>query len=108
MRDVCGVSDICETHGKELIVETADGPADVALFRVGGAVRAYRNVCPHQGRSLSFAPDEFLFGERGELVCPHHGASFDLLTGECLSGPCGGSQLTAFPVHVERGRVLID
>jgi nitrite reductase/ring-hydroxylating ferredoxin subunit len=108
VRDVCGISEISETHGKELVVETAEGPMDVALFRAGEAVRAYRNVCPHQGRSLSFAPDEFLIGERGELVCPHHGASFDLLTGDCLSGPCAGAQLTPVAVQLVNGRVLIE
>jgi nitrite reductase/ring-hydroxylating ferredoxin subunit len=52
------------------------------------------------GRSLDFAPGEFLLTQRGELVCPHHGATFDLATGTCVEGPCRGDALKAVEVDI--------
>jgi len=102
---LCRVGEIDPESGKEVFVEGSDGRSCIALFLVGEAVRAYLNVCPHQGRSMSIAPDEFVFGEKGELVCPHHGACFDPATGECISGPCENSYLTVVDIEVKEGRV---
>jgi len=108
MLELCRVEDIPADNGLEIRRPGPTGALDIALFRAGAGVRAWRNVCPHMGRSLTFAPGEFLLGERGELICPHHGASFDLRTGECLAGPCLGDKLTAVAVTVDDGRVLLD
>lgn len=90
--------------GLEIQAETPRGPRNLALFLRDGRVRAWVNSCPHQGRSLCWAPGEFLFdGER--LVCPHHGATFDLESGECISGPCAGAALSPVPVEIRNGSV---
>ena len=106
--ELCRIDEIPEDNGIEWRLMSTDGAVDLALFRVGGAIRAYHNVCPHQGRSLSFAPGEFLLGDSGELVCPHHGARFDLASGTCLSGPCEGGTLRSVAVRVENGRVYLS
>ena len=47
------------------------------LVRVGDAVHAYLNRCPHAGRPLNFLPDRFLTPD-GELIqCCAHGALFE-------------------------------
>jgi nitrite reductase/ring-hydroxylating ferredoxin subunit len=54
---------------------------EIALFRMGGEVRAFANACPHEGNPL-------IDGEiRGmHLRCVYHLWEFDLETGACLSG----------------------
>ena len=74
-----------------LLVGTVDGP------------RAFHNVCPHQGRSLDFAPGEFLFTRDGRLVCPHHGAAFELPSGTCVQGPCEGDGLREIALIEQAG-----
>lgn len=93
--------------GKEVSVDTPQGRHYIALFLAGGEVRAYLNTCPHQGRSLNFAADEFLFGPDGRLICPHHGACFTIDTGECVEGPCKGAALKAVEVEVRDGMVCL-
>ena len=86
-----------QVDGRDIIViSTAEGP------------RAFLNVCPHQGRSLDFAPGEFLFSSSGQLICPHHGACFDPASGECIDGPCKGDRLTPLNVTERDGALWLD
>ncbi len=104
MTYLCDLSDIGDT-GKELMVP-GEPPQHLMLFFIDGSVRAFHNVCPHAGRSLSFGPDRFLFTPEGLLVCPHHGASFDLdRDGVCIAGPCPGALLKSVEIAVHEGRV---
>ncbi len=85
-----------------------DGSAEsLILVREGAQVRAWRNVCPHAGRRLDWAPGKFLLTKTGHLVCAAHGATFELQGGQCLSGPCRGQALQAVPVYVRDGQVLL-
>ena len=92
------------------------------LTRVGGAVHAIENRCPHLGLSMA----------RGKvdgsvITCPWHGSSFDVCTGEnrdwitAVAGvkvPDWSRGLIAFgkkptgvrtfPAREENGRVLVD
>lgn len=86
-----------DAAGKQLLV----------LLTPAGA-RGFLNVCPHQGRSLDFAPGEFLFTPSGLLVCPHHGACFDPLNGACTDGPCQGDALTAVRLVERDGALWLD
>ena len=71
----------------------------------GQALRAWRNVCPHQGRRLDYAPGKFLI-DKQNLVCPAHGASFRLADGFCTSGPCRGESLRSVSVwQVDSGEL---
>lgn len=106
MTRLCALSEIGE-KGKEVCVDGPEGRRWLMVFHRGGRLTAWRNVCPHQGRSLNWAPDQFLFSPEGLLVCSHHGASFELPGGRCVAGPCVGARLTMVPVTVEDGWVLI-
>lgn len=67
---------------------------DVLVLKAGDAWRVYRNVCPHQGRRLDYAPGKVLCKD-GKLICPAHGAVFEIAGGRCLQGPCLGESLQA-------------
>jgi len=91
-QQLCKFSEIGE-HGKEIALRDSSGTVYIMLFQHKGEVRAFLNVCPHQGRPLNLAPDRFLFTPEGSLMCPHHGACFRIENGECIDGPCKGSML---------------
>lgn len=84
-----------------------DGAESLLLVRQGPQVRAWRNVCPHAGRRLDWAPGKFLLTTQGHLVCAAHGATFELQGGQCLSGPCRGEALSQVPVQVRDGQVVL-
>lgn len=104
---LCALDEMPVASAREVTLPTASGMRYLVLFRAADGVRAYLNCCPHQGRSLSYAPDQFLFDNEGRLVCPHHGACFDLGSGHCVSGPCQGANLTPVATRVENGQVLL-
>ncbi|MGJ3232052.1 MAG: Rieske (2Fe-2S) protein [Oceanicaulis sp.] len=79
----------------------------ILVVRAGETVRAYVNVCPHQGRPLSLPSGKTLVSEGRYVVCPFHGASFELSSGACAGGPAGKAGLKPVPVTVtEDGRVV--
>jgi nitrite reductase/ring-hydroxylating ferredoxin subunit len=104
---LCQLEDIDPESGKEVRLQSSGISRYIAIFRAGDMVHAYVNTCPHQGRSLSWAADRFLFEADGSLVCPHHGARFEITTGVCLSGPCEGAGLTPVEVLIEDGLVML-
>jgi len=78
------------------------------VVRQGTAFFAYLNRCPHTGAPLNWNPDQFLT-LTGELIqCSLHGALFEIADGKCIAGPCMGGSLTAIPLRVEAGEILID
>ena len=77
------------------------------LYRQGGEVRAWLNVCPHAGRRLDWAPGNFMHSREGLLVCAVHGASFELEGGLCVAGPCRGDALRPVAVEVRDGQVWL-
>lgn len=86
------------------IPDPGGAPADYAglpilIVRSGGLIKAFVNVCPHQGRPLCLPSGKTLVSEARYVVCPFHGASFDIETGACAGGPAGGAGLK--PVAVE-------
>jgi len=107
MQTLCALDELQPGAGREASVDGPDGLRHLVLFRAGGRICAYLNACPHQGRDLAFAPNEFLFDPDGRLICPHHGAIFDVVTGACLDGPCTGASLTPLGVLVRDGKVCL-
>ncbi|MCX6017321.1 MAG: Rieske 2Fe-2S domain-containing protein [Chloroflexi bacterium] len=62
-------------EGRILALYVQDTP--LALTRVTGQVRAFGDICTHDGGPL--AEGEII---AGCVVCPRHGARFDLTTGK--------------------------
>ncbi|MEO0973101.1 MAG: Rieske (2Fe-2S) protein [Pseudomonadota bacterium] len=77
------------------------------VVRVGDQFAAYRNVCPHAGHPLQWAPHQFLTNDASLVICSSHGAAFDRLSGECVAGPCVGRRLMSVPVRVQGDRVEV-
>ena len=92
----------------EVEAEVEGEPESLILHRDdAGAVRAWRNICPHAGRRLDWAPGQFLRAKDGSLVCAVHGASFELEAGRCIAGPCRGDRLRAVALQCVDGEVRL-
>jgi nitrite reductase/ring-hydroxylating ferredoxin subunit len=106
IKALCRIDDIPDGGAIEVGVVDADGAVCDSLMvtRHGASVCAYRNLCPHAGRRLDWAPNRFLI-EDGYVICPAHGAMFRLTTGECVSGPCRGASLAQAPVELRGDEV---
>ncbi len=74
---------------------------DLALFRIGDAVYAIEDSCPHNGGSLSQGKVQ---GNR--VKCPVHGLSFSLES-VCPPGP-PALQAKKYAVQVEEGMVMLS
>jgi toluene monooxygenase system ferredoxin subunit len=84
----------------EMLGLRVDGVA-VLLVRTGGALRAYRDACAHQGVPLS---EGTLEGTT--LTCRAHGWCYDVTTGRGIN-PCE-ARLVPLPLEVRDGEVLVD
>ena len=67
------------TPGAAAIVNV--GRYEVAIFDVGGELRAYENVCPHQGGPIG---EGIVDGET--VTCPWHAWCFNLRDGTMTIG----------------------
>jgi nitrite reductase/ring-hydroxylating ferredoxin subunit len=67
------------------------GEHRVAIFRIGGALRAIQDACPHMGASL--ADGRIDGGQR--VVCHMHGWTFDLDTGRPEGGRANCARIYA-------------
>ena len=90
-------------HWHEYSCTVNDRHVSIMFRFVQGHWQAFLNACPHQGRRMDFAPDQFLVGPDGTIVCPAHGAEFRPDNGFCVNGPCRGASLQAVTVD-EHGR----
>lgn len=117
--DVAASEDVPE-RGR-LVVEI-DGTTTVGIFRFGGRLYAWENVCAHQGgpacqgrivsrvrerldaeqRSLGMRFDE----DTMHVVCPWHGYEYDVTTGRHPGVP--GASLRSFPVTEAEGRIRVS
>lgn len=85
---------VVETYGRNGLRVTL-----VIMLR-DGDFYAYRDYCPHQGRSLQYAPGRLLLDPADRLICPAHGAAFLVSDGACVGGPCKGANLQQERVEV--------
>ena len=97
------------------------GQRTIGLFAHDGEIRAYLNVCPHQGGpvcegilinkvEVEVKPDGAVgmgrFSEtETHIACPWHGVEFDIRTGQCWSDR--RLRLRSFEVIVRDGQVFI-
>jgi 3-phenylpropionate/trans-cinnamate dioxygenase ferredoxin subunit len=95
--DVAAVDDI-ETGGVRVVDVDGD---EVAVFNVDGDYYALADVCTHDGGTLADGTVE-----DHEIECPRHGARFDIRTGR-VTAPPAYEDVTAYPVRVSNGRVLV-
>lgn len=104
---LCRLGEIGDPGSIARLVSMAGGSVEMLLVRQGEQVYAYHNSCPHTGAPLDWVPGRFLSSDRRYIQCATHDALFRIADGACVSGPCPGARLTAIPVSVRAGRVLL-
>jgi nitrite reductase/ring-hydroxylating ferredoxin subunit len=105
-RILCQITDIPPNGAKGF--PGPDGAfTGLVAVRQGDNVYVYENACPHIGTPLDWTPDRFLSVDGRHLICATHGAEFTIDTGQCISGPCRGDQLTPVKVEVRDGTIFI-
>lgn len=93
-----------DVAGRLGVVARLDDPeaGPIAVYHVGGALYAARDVCPHAGAKLSEGTLD------GTIVtCPRHGSQFDVRSGERLRGPAD-VPIPTYRVAVEGGVAFIE
>ncbi len=104
---LCNSEEIGEGEFRERSLGQGQQRRYLIVTRRHGQLKAWLNICPHQGRALNWAPDQFLTDERGQLVCAVHGAVFEPDEGRCVSGPCLKASLRAVAIGEEDGKVWV-
>jgi nitrite reductase/ring-hydroxylating ferredoxin subunit len=102
------LADLPDGGTREFVLGGGDWPPSGFLVRVGDAVHAYLNRCPHALRPLNFLPHRFLTPDGGLIQCTAHGALFEKDTGLCIAGPCVDESLRRIAVRTAAGDVLLD
>jgi nitrite reductase/ring-hydroxylating ferredoxin subunit len=77
------------------------------VVREGDRVFGYINECAHMAVPLNLLDDFRVETNAYRILCDHHYATFRFRDGYCLEGPCQGESLTAIPLVVRGGRVVI-
>lgn len=101
------VGELKEGVAREFALAEGEWPLTGFLVRVGDAVHAYLNRCPHALRQLNFRPDGFLTPDGTLIQCSSHGAQFEKDTGLCVAGPCVGESLRRLPIELVDGEVRL-
>jgi nitrite reductase/ring-hydroxylating ferredoxin subunit len=105
--DVCALDDLVD--GESRVVPFGRGwpGVEVIVVRAGDAVYGYVNECAHMAVPLNLFEDVGVRTSAQRLLCDHHYATFRFSDGYCLEGPCQGESLTAVPLDVRAGRIVI-
>ncbi len=107
-RILCAIEEIPQAGARGFVFGEGDWPLRGFLVRTREGVFAYVNRCPHAGHGLNLRAHEFLTPDASLILCRSHGALFEKSTGACVAGPCAGRALTAVPVRVEAGYVVLE
>lgn len=106
-RRLCAESDITEGAGCGFVFGGGLEREAVFVIRWQGALRAYRNVCPHVGTPIDWPENRFFDTSGAYLMCGTHGAVFRPEDGFCVEGPCVGRALTKVEIRAEGGDIFL-
>jgi nitrite reductase/ring-hydroxylating ferredoxin subunit len=101
------LAELPEGATREFALNESEFPPTGFVVRVGDAVYAYLNRCPHALRQLNYLPGSFLSMDGAFIRCCSHGALFEKDTGLCVAGPCAGESLRRLPVAQANGEVRL-
>jgi nitrite reductase/ring-hydroxylating ferredoxin subunit len=104
---LCRVDELQDPGSRGVTLQQGDDQLDLFVVRKGAVVSAYLNRCPHTGSPLDWNEHEFLSLDKRYIQCAMHAALFRFNDGMCVAGPCAGAGLTAIPVEVEDGLVVL-
>ena len=106
MITLCSASEILEGTARGFDPE-GDGQDSIFVVRTKGALRAWRNACPHiNGAPMAWRKDGYLNAKATRIVCHAHGAEFLPDSGLCVQGPCAGNRLVAVSIEVSESGAL--
>lgn len=98
----CEVADVGEVWEGEVLDFEVEGEQVMVAHLLGGDLRAFQGMCPHQEISLldgEWDPDT------SELTCGGHAWVFDLRSGKGINP--SGCQLFQYPVRVEADKIEV-
>jgi len=106
-RVICRLDDIPPAGARGFAIGAGDWPLRGLVIRLNDEVRGFINRCPHAGHPLNLRPHQFLTADSTLILCSSHGALFEKATGYCVAGPCAGQRLSAVPLEVQSGFVML-
>lgn len=104
---LCALNEIADPGARGFRFREGDALFAGFVIREGEVVRGYVDSCPHAGWPLAVTPERYLTKDGKFILCGGHGALFNKADGKCVSGPCYGEHLTAWPVEVVDGVVQV-
>jgi len=102
---ICKVEEIGDPGSYGFTVRAGQYPLFGFVVQKDGEVFGYKNICPHAGRPLDWAPHRFLTKDKSLIMCSAHGAVFELTNGYCVTGPCMGKSLKPWDVRIDDDEV---
>ena len=105
--DVCALADVADGKSRVVPFGRDWSGFELIVVRAGGAVFGYVNECAHMAVPLNLLDDFRVETDAQRILCDHHYARFRFSDGYCLEGPCQGESLTAVPLAVRAGRIVI-
>ena len=102
---LCRFDAIGNDTSKEVTLD--DERTSLCMVRKNEKVYAYINSCPHTGSPLNWTGDQFLTRDGEMIQCALHGALFHITDGLCIRGPCLHQRLTAVPIVIRDGDILL-
>jgi nitrite reductase/ring-hydroxylating ferredoxin subunit len=103
---LCDLGDLADPGAKGFMFREGEALFMGFVTRAGDSVAGWVDRCPHVGMPLAVVTDRYLTRTGDLILCASHGALFRPADGVCVSGPCAGQALRAWPVRVEGGRVV--
>lgn len=83
------------------------GAFPVLMTRVGDAVKAYVNACPHQFLPLNHRGAQVMSADGATIRCTNHSAGFNAATGEGTEGLGQGCALVPVPIEIDGQNIIV-
>jgi len=106
-RQICTLDELPVDTARAFSLGDDDWPFRGFVVRLGDAVHAFVNRCPHQKHQLNMEVHDFLTEDQQLIRCASHGAMFEKDSGLCVVGPCVGRSLAALDCRVADQNVLV-
>ncbi len=104
---LCSVSALEDPGSIAIDLHPDDESKRFFVVKHNDALYAYRNICPHVGAPLNWQSSSFLNRDKDFIQCSLHGALFKINSGQCVAGPCRGSNLMPVSIEIKDGDILL-
>jgi nitrite reductase/ring-hydroxylating ferredoxin subunit len=98
---LCRLEELLDGDARGFDLGPGAEPREIFLYRDGGRVLAYENLCPHMAAPLDMSARELMAPDGAHFLCSTHGALFRVEDGLCVAGPCHGQALAQLAVEVD-------